>query len=379
MTLDEDDTDDMLVVARHEHGMIADEHADGGLLGNLAKLHSFEDDGVPPLITDPLRFPTLRGVREPIEDCHDAVVAQDTFESCCWAFVFSWDRGRSIFTAILSKRQSRALTVTLYFFDTHAHIQRSRDGRGADVAALLQRAHILGVRAVLAPAVDRDDWDGLGKIATIPGIELYFAWGLHPFFVLEVTPTTARELLEELKSRLASAPAQLRAVGECGLDFLRARTPEAREHQLEVFRCHLELSRDTGFPLSMHCVHAHGPMLELLRERPTPPSVMHAFSGSAELAREFVTAGHYISFAGNLLLANARKPLAAAKAVPMDKLLIETDSPDQTPPDRRPADNEPAFIVDVAQKLANLRGMELGELARTTFENAQRVFRTDLG
>jgi TatD DNase family protein len=261
----------------------------------------------------------------------------------------------------------------LYFFDSHAHIQRSRDGRGADVAALLQRALYTGVRAVLAPAVDRDDWDGLGKIATIPGIELYFAWGLHPFFVLEVTPKASRELLEELKFRLAGAPAQLRAIGECGLDYRRARTPEARDHQLAVFRGHLELSRATGLPMSMHCVDAHGPLLELLREQPTPPSIMHAFSGSADVARQFIAAGHYISFAGNLLLTSARKPIAAAKVVPADRLLIETDTPDQTPPDRRPADNEPAFIVDVAQRLASVRGVELAELAQTTFDNARRV------
>jgi TatD DNase family protein len=264
--------------------------------------------------------------------------------------------------------------VTLYFFDTHAHIQRSRDGRGVDIAALLQRALYIGVRAVLAPAVDRDDWDRLGKIATIPGIELYFAWGLHPFFVLEVTPTTAQELLEELNFRLADPPAQLRAIGECGLDYVRARTPEARDHQITVFRGHLELARATGLPLSVHCVGAHGPMLELLRERPTPPSVMHAFSGSAEVARQLVAAGHYISFAGNLLTPNARKSIAAAQAVPADRLLLETDSPDQTPPDRRPADNEPAFIVDVARKLASVRDVDIAELAQTTFDNALRVF-----
>jgi TatD DNase family protein len=262
----------------------------------------------------------------------------------------------------------------VYFFDTHAHIQRLRDGREADIPALLQRARSTGVRAVMAPAVDRDDWDRLGKIAPIPGVWVYFAWGLHPFFVLKVTPKTTRELLDELQFRLAGAPAQLRAIGECGLDFIRARTPEARSHQVEVFRGHLDLARATGLPLSIHCVHAHGPLLELLREHPTPPSVMHAFSGSAEVARECVVAGHYISFAGNLCVSNARKPIAAARAVPDDRLLLETDSPDQTPPDRRPADNEPAFIVDIAQRLASVRGVELGELARTTFENAQRVF-----
>jgi TatD DNase family protein len=263
----------------------------------------------------------------------------------------------------------------VYFFDTHTHILRSRDGIVTDVDAMLQRARSTGVRAVLAPAVDWDDWDRLRTIAPVRGVGVFFAWGLHPFYVLEVTPKRAGELLEELKFRMADAPPRLRAIGECGLDFLRARTPESREHQIQVFRGHLELARTTGFPLSMHCVHAHAPLLELLRERPTPPSVMHAFTGSAELARQFVAAGHYISFAGNLCLSNARKVLAAARAVPDDRVLLETDSPDQTPPNRRPADNEPAFIVDIAQRLASVRAVELGELARMTFANACRVFR----
>jgi TatD DNase family protein len=263
----------------------------------------------------------------------------------------------------------------VYFFDTHTHILRGRDGRETDVAELLQRARSIGVRAVLAPAVDWDDWERLRKIAPVEGVGVYFAWGLHPFHVLEVTPKWAQERLEELKFRLLDAPPRLRAIGECGLDFLRARSPESRKHQLEVFRGHLELARATGFPLSMHCVHAHAPLLELLRERPTPASVMHAFTGSAELARQFVAAGHYVSFAGNLCLSNARKVIAAARAVPGDRVLLETDSPDQTPPNRRPADNEPAFIVDIAQRLASVRTVELAELARMTFENACRAFR----
>ncbi len=168
----------------------------------------------------------------------------------------------------------------------------------------------------------------------------------------------------------------MRAVGECGLDFLRGRAPEQREHQVAVFREHLELARATGLPLTLHCVKAHGPMVELLRERPTPPSVMHAFSGSAELARRCVEAGHYVSFAGNLLLANARKVVEAAVAVPDDRLLIETDTPDQTPPARRPhvQENEPAFIVDVAERLAALRETSVEAIAALTDANARRVF-----
>jgi TatD DNase family protein len=242
-------------------------------------------------------------------------------------------------------------------------------------AQLLENARIAGVRAVLAPSVDRADWDKLPQIAAIPGVSLYFSLGLHPFFVLEITKATSSDLVEELKLRVQNADPRMRAIGECGLDFLRGPSIDQREHQVAVFRAHLELARETGFPLTIHCVKAHGPMVELLRERPTPPSVMHAFSGSAEVARLCVAAGHYVSFAGNLLLANARKVVEAAVAVPNDRLLIETDTPDQTPPARRPADNEPAFIVEVAQRLAEVRETSVEAIAAITFANAERVFR----
>jgi TatD DNase family protein len=264
--------------------------------------------------------------------------------------------------------------VTLYFFDTHAHIQRSRSERGDDLAQLLENGRNNGVRAILAPSVNRADWDLLPEIATIRGVSLYFSLGLHPYYVMEVTSAQTSDLVEELGFRVISAHPRMRAIGECGLDFARARDADDRAHQLAVFRAHLELARATGLPLSIHCVKAHAPMLELLREKPTPPSVMHAFSGSAELARVCAQAGHYVSFAGNLLLANARKVVEAARAVPEDRVLIETDTPDQTPPARRPAPNEPAFIVDVAQGLARVRGRSLEAIAATTMLNARRVF-----
>lgn len=271
--------------------------------------------------------------------------------------------------------------MKLYFFDSHAHIQRSRSGRCPDVRNLLLRARKAGVRAVLAPAVDHADWETLAKMTPPAGVCLYLAWGLHPYFVLEVTPSESSCIVEELHERVMNASpnlrTRLRAIGECGLDFARARTPESRAHQLAVFRAQLELARTTGLPLSIHCVKAQGPLLELLRERPTPASVMHAFSGSAQTARALVEAGHYISFAANVCVPNARNVIEAARVVPDDRLLLETDSPDQTPPSHRPADNEPAFIIEVARRLAELRGVDVAEIATLTCDNARRVFDID--
>lgn len=262
----------------------------------------------------------------------------------------------------------------MYFFDTHAHIHRAPDGRRARPLELLKRARKAGVRAVLVPAVTPHDWDQLPQLQRLPGIELYFSWGLHPYFVSEITPAEARDQTQKLRERVKHAPSRMRAIGECGLDFARARDVAGRELQVEVLRAHLDLARDTGLPLTLHCVRAHGPLLELLRARPLPPSVLHAFSGSAEVGHELTRRGHYLAFAGNACLAAARRVVAAVRATPGDRLLLETDTPDQTPPPRRPAANEPAFIVDIAARVAELRGEAMAAVAASTLENGRRAF-----
>ena len=266
----------------------------------------------------------------------------------------------------------------MYFFDTHAHIHRSRDSREVDIGEKLRKARSIGLRALLAPSVDHADWDFLPQLNTVPGVQLYRALGLHPYYVSKITLNGAFALVEELEFRVKNAgsddPSGLVAIGECGLDFHRARSPAARAQQVKVFRAQLELARAVGLPLSIHCVHAQGPMLELLTERPSPPSAMHAFSGSVEVARQLVAAGHFISFAGNLCVANARRVVETARSVPSEHILIETDSPDQTPPERRPAANEPAFIVDIVARLASLRGRTDAQIAATTLANARRLF-----
>jgi TatD DNase family protein len=242
---------------------------------------------------------------------------------------------------------------------------------------LVERAQKVGVRAILLAAVEELDWQFLEDFTIDNRVMIAFALGLHPCSVIEVTQGQTRDLLARLAVRIERRPRGLCAIGETGLDFAPSRGLDDRRRQVEMFRGHLELARATGLPLTIHCVHAHGPMLELLLERPTPSSAMHAFSGSAEVARRLVGAGHYVSFAGNISVPNARKVLEAARVVPRDRLLIETDAPDQTPEIRRPRANEPAFVVDVARRLAEVRGESLDDVADCTRANACRLFRID--
>lgn len=200
------------------------------------------------------------------------------------------------------------------------------------------------------------------------------ALGIHPQVLPDLDSSRDDEACEQLRTRLDTT--SVVAIGECGLDFatsIEAGAPRAR--QVAVLRAHLAEARRRGLPLLLHCLYAHAVLLELLAEAPLPPSILHSWSGSAELAHRFCKLGHYISFAGSLTLPRARRPGESARAVPADRLLIETDSPDQTPFARRPLRNEPAFLPDIAAAVAAARGESFAAVAEQTTTNARRVLR----
>ncbi|MCA9660147.1 MAG: TatD family hydrolase [Myxococcales bacterium] len=279
-------------------------------------------------------------------------------------------------------------------FDTHAHIDLPRFGSPEEQRLAANRASSAGIAAILIPGVEPATWPRVAAVAEslsakTPGVRFHTAFGVHPFALSDLPASEDRALASRLAEALerrgnaefAGSAAITRApvaIGECGLDFARTRDAATRARQLAVLDVHIAASRRTGLPLLVHCVKAHGALLDRLLAAPTPPAVLHAFSGSAEVAAALCRAGHYIAFAGAVTNPRARKPKEAAAAVPADRLLLETDAPDQTPFARRPARNEPAFIVDTARAIADLRGVTLADLAEQTTANACRVLRVEL-
>lgn len=265
------------------------------------------------------------------------------------------------------------------WIDTHAHLDLPRFGDDAARRAAAARAQAAGIVAVVLPGVEPASWDSLLACAahlreTAPSVGFHTGLGIHPQVLPEIEATRDAGHLAALEQRVLAGSPGLVAIGECGLDFapeIEAGAPRAR--QVAVLAAHLALARRTGLPLLLHCLRAHAVLLELLRAAPLPPSILHSWSGSAELAAQFCKAGHYISFAGSITLPRARRPHESARAVPADRLLLETDSPDQTPFTRRPASNEPAFLLEVAAAVAAARGDPLTLLAERTTRNARRV------
>jgi TatD DNase family protein len=153
---------------------------------------------------------------------------------------------------------------------------------------------------------------------------------------------------------------------------------DERKHTLPLqeraFRAQLAFARDHQLPVVLHVLRAHNRGLEILKQDGVPGGVLHSCSASADQVREYLRLGLYISFAGTVCNPNARKVHDAARAVPSERLLVETDAPFQTPLPHRPAQNEPAFLVAIVDALAKIRGERPELLAQQTDTNARRLF-----
>lgn len=206
----------------------------------------------------------------------------------------------------------------------------------------MARAAAAGVVRVVVPGVEAAQWPRLRADAARFG--WLFGVGTHP----QVLPTS-----RAVPDDVAGAA----AIGECGLD---GPTPVAMEEQEAVLEAHLALARETGLPLLLHCYRAHHRMLPLLRRWAPLRGVMHSYSGGPELVRDYVALGLHLSYAGPVTWENARKPLHALLATPAERLLAETDAPDQCPRPHR-GRSEPAFLVHVVEAMERARGEPLRE------------------
>lgn len=249
-------------------------------------------------------------------------------------------------------------------FDTHAHLNQGEYEQ--DLSDILRRAQEAGVKLAINVGYNLASSRSALAIAATEGW-LPAAVGVHPHDAGELTDDGAQVLLD-----LAVHP-RVVALGEIGLDYYRDLSP--RELQREAFTAQLEMARELELPVIIHDREAHGDVLKILKEHPLPRGgVMHCFSGSWELAEEVLKLGFYISFAGPLTYKNSRRLGEVAARVPQDRLLIETDSPYLSPEPRRGRPNEPANVRFVAEKLAEIRGLDGEETAALTYQNACRLF-----
>ena len=252
--------------------------------------------------------------------------------------------------------------------DSHCHLDLPIFD--ADRVEVLARARAAGVDACLVPAIRPRTWDALADLAAAtPGLAI--AIGVHPQVVPELDDgeraiATDADALATAIARLA-ARAPVCAVGECGLD---GGTGE-RDLQEQVLAAHVAAARALDLPLVVHALRAHDAAPRLLAGA---RGVLHSYSGGADLVGVYARLGLAFSFAGPVTYPGARRPVEAARAVPAELLLAETDAPDQAPEGHRGGRSEPAMVRAVVAGLAAARGQTFEEVAALTSANTRRIF-----
>ncbi len=249
-------------------------------------------------------------------------------------------------------------------FDTHAHYDAEEfdPDREEILAGLAAR----DVSLVVNPGCDVPSSRRAVELAGRYPF-LYAAVGCHPENCAGYTPAD----LDGIR-QLAGAP-RVVAIGEIGLDYYWEENPP-RDHQRQVFRDQLALAEELNLPVIVHDREAHADSLSIVRDFPRVRGVFHCYSGSAEMARELVGLGWMISFTGVLTYKNARRAVEAAQAVPLDRIMIETDSPYMAPVPHRGRRNDSGYVRHVCEKLAEIRGISFEECARITTENGKRFY-----
>ena len=258
--------------------------------------------------------------------------------------------------------------MTLQLFDSHAHLNSERFAK--DALEVRERALAAGVIGMMNVAYDVES-SALAVEQSESFKNTWAAVGMHPHDAKDYTDEA-----EEKFRQWATHP-KVVAIGEMGLDYYYDHSP--RDVQREVFVRQMELAKEVNLPIIIHDRDAHGECLELIKSHGKGlVGVFHCFSGSKEFAMEVLRLGFYVSFAGPVTYKNAHNLKEAAQAVPMDRILIETDCPYLTPEPFRGKRNEPIYVKYVAEEIAKLRGISVEEIGDRTTQNALDLFNIKL-
>ena len=252
--------------------------------------------------------------------------------------------------------------------DSHAHIQGKE--YAGEAAAVIERARAAGVEQIIAVGGAGDMSSNSDAVALADSfVNIYATVGMHPHDAKDVGP----DELEKLKD-LALHPKVI-AVGETGLDYYYNHSP--RDVQRRVFAQFIHMARETELPIVVHERDAASDGAELLRSEGEKKlrGVIHCFTGNYEAARAYLDLGFYISFTGIITFKNAQALRDVVRQIPLERMLVETDSPYLTPVPHRGKRNEPAYVRLVAATVASVKAVTLEEVARVTTDNTRQLFR----
>lgn len=252
----------------------------------------------------------------------------------------------------------------IYIINTHSHVNMLRE---TNIDEAIQNAIDNKIVTIVPSSSAQDIFDTDNFIKKYNDVYGYV--GVFPEEVKEFTDKTLSDMEEIIKSN-----PKIIGIGEIGLDYYWDKS--FKELQKEAFIKQIEFANQMNLPLNIHSREAHLDTLEILKKyNKNSTAIMHCFSGSLEFARECIKEGIYIALGGVVTFKNAKKTKEVAKNIPLEYLLLETDDPYLAPVPFRGKENQPMYVKYVAEEIANLRGITPEEVAKTSTENAKKIFK----
>lgn len=252
----------------------------------------------------------------------------------------------------------------IYIINTHSHVNMLRE---TNIDEAIQNAIDNKIVTIVPSSSVQDIFDTDNFIKKYNDVYGYV--GVFPEEVKDFSDKTLSDMEEIIKSN-----PKIIGIGEIGLDYYWDKS--FKELQKEVFIKQIEFANQMNLPLNIHSREAHLDTLEILKKyNKNSTAIMHCFSGSLEFARECIKEGIYIALGGVVTFKNAKKTKEVAKNIPLEYLLLETDDPYLAPVPFRGKENQPMYVKYVAEEIANLRGITQEEVAKTSTENAKKIFK----
>lgn len=253
-------------------------------------------------------------------------------------------------------------------FDTHAHLDDEQFE--ADREQVISDIRSSGVKNIMEIGSDLSSSEKAIEIAEKHDF-IYCSVGIHPEFAENADAAS----FDKVK-RLALSSDKVKAIGEIGIDY-HYDNCASREKQISCFSNQIDIAKELNLPIIVHDRDSKGDALKVMQVKHVTNGVVHCFSGSAETAKILVNMGLMISFTGVITFKNARRAIEALKVIPLDRLMIETDSPYMSPEPHRGKRNDSRYVKYVAQKMAEVKGIGFEELCNITYENGKKFFNID--
>lgn len=247
--------------------------------------------------------------------------------------------------------------------DSHCHFDAP--AFDTDRKQVFERAKQAGVSHIISPAVTADSWQKLKK-TTNTYTSIYPCYGLHPMFIEDHRP----EHIEILEHWIENENPI--AIGEIGLDYYLP--DNSRENQQFYFNAQLDIAAKHRLPVIIHARKSTEHVLQALKKRPELRGIIHSYSGSFEQARELIKRGFLLGLGGPVTWSGSRRLHKLVQQLPLDAIVLETDAPDQTGERHKGERNEPAYLVEIASKIAQLKGISVEEVQQKTTSNCHGLF-----